>query len=213
MGWRDINMNRRKPQLRLAVVPMTPGEDRTVAVLRKAVASAAASLAAQTGQRLPAQSWWSEFAAGYLMGFARQVASKHGVDGEAMIGELAAEVSRQAGLSGPVASLDFVERAPPVSTAPPRTKLRATSPAGDAGYLTGHLEALCGSRKLLRLALERMRGAGADAASPFLTDCDVAADPLQTREPTRTLRFTSEERAAIREAFATLADEGAGNTA
>ena len=33
MGWRDINMNRRKPRLDVAVVPMGEGEDREAAVL------------------------------------------------------------------------------------------------------------------------------------------------------------------------------------
>ena len=47
MGWRDINMNRRKPRIDVAVVPMAAGEDREAAVLRKAVAAALASLREQ----------------------------------------------------------------------------------------------------------------------------------------------------------------------
>ena len=74
----------------------------------------------------------------------------------------------------------------------------------EAGALVGRLEAQCGSRKLLGLACERMKQK--DAGSRFLTDCDVAADPMQTRLPTLTLRFHGVERQTILDAFREIDD-------
>ena len=45
MGWRDINMNRRKPPVRLAVIPVEEGQDAREAVLRKASLIALAAVA------------------------------------------------------------------------------------------------------------------------------------------------------------------------
>jgi hypothetical protein len=200
MGWREINMNRRKPQMRVAVVAAAPGEDHTVAVRRKA---AGLAVGAWCGQCAGAdEPRLREFAAGYLLGFARQWALKHRVDLEDTIDDLDAEIRGSAAIVLP--GLRFVEReghAQPHAH-PRRARLRATAVAADAGYLVGHLEALCGTQRLMRLAGERLRHG---AAQDFLTDCDIAADPMQTREPTLSLRFTAAERAVIVGAFAEMA--------
>lgn len=77
----------------------------------------------------------------------------------------------------------------------------AETPAFRAGQLIGRLEALCETRKLLRLLRTRLAEGGVEAGAAFLTDCDIAADPMQTRNPTAVLRFTREERAIILSAF------------
>ena len=58
----------------------------------------------------------------------------------------------------------------------------------DAGYLVGHLESLCGTRRLLDT-----RG----SVEAYLTACDHAADRLQTHHPTAVLRFDPAERAIV----------------
>ncbi len=187
MGWREINMNRRKPQVSLAVVPGAPGEGRQAAVLRKAASMALDVLRAQ----LPCgviDSRFSPFLAGYLMGHARQVALKHGIDGnDDALSALAAELERQAapltgiGISG------------------------LQSIGGHAGSLVGRLEALCGTRHLLGQALVcGNHSVAADAGNAFLTDCDNAADPMQSRAPTMSLRFNAQERDVILAAFASF---------
>lgn len=193
MGWREINMNRRKPPLRLAAIAMAPGEDRRAAVLRKAASVALETLRAQLPLELDeeAKQRLSPFLGGYLLGNARQVALKHGIarDDDAMR-DLAAELERQIvalsgmGISGfPAAG----------KTADARC---------DAGRLVGRLEALCGTRHLVGEAFLCWRqGAPVDAGRAFLTSCDNAADPMQSRAPTQSLRFSKEERAVILAGF------------
>lgn len=193
MGWRDINMNRRKPPLRLAVVPVEEGEDQRSAVLRKAARNAlvtGADLQAVPPGLLP-------FAAGYLAGFARHQALKHDVDAEAdSMEDLSAALSAEAPaeIAGALASLQFSPRTDAIS----RAALRAEPGQADAGYLVGHLASLCGSEKLLSVTLAHL--AKGDVES-FLTACDAAADRLQTHQPTMALRFSVEERAILREAL------------
>lgn len=180
-------MNRRKPRIDVAVVPMAPGEERDAAVLRKAVAAALAAAAEQDAAR-------AMFAAGYLAGFARHQALKHGVEAEAdggaaLLAELAAQAP--AALRDAVASLSLAPR--PVASS--RARLGAADALADAGYLVGHLESLCGTRKLLH--------AGGDVAA-YLTRCDHAADRLQTHHPTAVLRLDSAERAIVEGALASL---------
>ena len=76
---------------------------------------------------------------------------------------------------------------------------------GDAGRLVGRLEARCGTRKLLGLGHHRMHSGQPGAGVDYITDCDVAADPMQTRCPTLSLRFDQNERAVILKAFEDLA--------
>jgi hypothetical protein len=209
MGWRDINMNRRRPPLRLAVVPVEPGADRRASVLRKAAGQAVAAMAEQAGEAPPAL---HPFLAGYLAGYARLAAMKHDVDceeaGERSMDALLTAIGGQLP-SVPkvdVNGLRFVSRNGPLAR--PRAALAATMAGADAladaGYLVGHLEAMCGTRKLVRKAIERSRESILDAGADYLTDCDVAADPMQTRNPMTSIRFTLAERAVIREAFASL---------
>ena len=183
-------MNRRKPPLRLAAVAMAPGEDRQTAVLRKAASSALEVLKAQLlpDMDVSAMHWFSPFLAGYLMGYARQMALKHGIDCEdGALGVLAAELGRQA------ASL------------PGFGISRIQTPGGEAGCLVGRLEALCGTRHLVgQVSVRACRSDEEDAGIAFLTDCDNAADPMQSRAPTMSLRFNSQERAAILAGFAYL---------
>ena len=194
MGWREINMNRRKPPLRLAAIAMAPGEDRRAAVLRKAAFMALETLRTQLPLELDeeAKQRLSPFLGGYLLGYARQVALKHGIarDDDAMR-DLAAELELQIvalsgmGISGfPAAG----------KTADARC---------DAGRLVGRLEALCGTRHLVGEAFLcwHQEQKIADAASVFLTSCDNAADPMQSRAPTQSLRFSKEERAVILAGF------------
>ena len=200
MGWRDINMSRRNPQPRRAFVPVEPGEDLDAAVLRKAASQAVSCLSGQGIDTSPEA--LRPFLAGYLLGHARQVALKLGVDCEEAINDLVAEMdgSIPPDLRPGLAAIRFAPR--PAGSVAPRAKLRADEAVADAGYLVGHLESLCGTRKLARLAGERLTQTGVET---YLTDCDVAADPLQTREPTKSLRLTIDERAVIRRAFAALA--------
>ena len=180
-------MNRRKPRIDVAVVPMAPGEDRAAAVLRKAVAAALAAAAEQDAAP-------TAFTAGYLAGHACHQALKHGVDAEADGGAaLLAELSAQApaGLQGAVRSLQLAPR--PVASS--RTRLGASEALADAGYLVGHLESLCGTRRLLDV--------GGDVTA-YLTRCDHAADRLQTHHPTAVLRLDSAERAIVEGALASL---------
>lgn len=187
MGWRDINMNRRKPRLDVAVVPVAAGEARDTAVLRKAVAAALASLAAQGSAD-------ARFTAGYLAGFARHQALKHGLDAEADGGaalQAALAAQAPAGLKDAVQTLRLEPRLQPT----PRAARGAAEPLADAGYLVGHLESLCGTRKLLATA------GGTDA---YLTRCDHAADRMQTHHPTAVLRFDAGERAIVEAALRSL---------
>ena len=203
MGWRDINMNRRKPQLRFAVVPNEEGLDPQHAVLRKAVKDAATA-AAQCGgpEGLPTQPALLAFAAGYIAGFARHQALRHGVDAEQDMRPLLATLAAAApeGLKPGVRSLAFARRT--VATA--RAGLAASGGIADAGYLTGLLESLCASRKLLGLA-DQLWGPP-DAAELYLNACDTAADRMQTHLPTSSLRFDQAERAVIRSAFTLSAE-------
>lgn len=187
MGWRDINMNRRKPRRDVAVVPMAAGEDRAAAVLRKAVAAAFACVAEQDAPG-------GAFTAGYLAGFARQQALKHGLDAEAdggvaLLAALAAVAPDT--LTGAVADLRLLPR----PSASSRAALGAACPVADAGYLVGHLESLCGTRKLLRPAA---------SIGGYLTLCDQAADRMQTHHPTAVLRLDAAERAIVERALASL---------
>lgn len=185
MGWRDINLNRRKPRIDVAVVPMAAGEPREAAVLRKVVGAALAAIAGQGGGS-------DAFAAGYAAGFARQQALKHGVDTEADGGvALLAALGAQAphALAAAVAAISFVPR----QAGSPRAALAAEDPLADAGYLVGQLDALCNTRKLLR------RDSGVVA---YLTLCDHVADRLQTHQPTAALRLAPAERAIVERALA-----------
>lgn len=187
MGWREINMNRRKPRIDVAVVPMGEGEDRDAAVLRKAVASAWAAVAEQGATD-------KDFTAGYAAGFAHHQALKHGLDAEgdggaALLAELAVQAPEA--LREAVKGLRLQLRA----VASPRAALAASAPLADAGYLVGHLESLCGTRKLLV-----RQGTVAD----YLTRCDHAADRMQTHAPTAVLRLDSVERAIVERALASL---------
>jgi hypothetical protein len=183
MGWRDINMNRRKPRIDVAVVPMSAGEDREAAVLRKVVAAALASLREQGAAE-------QRFTAGYLAGYARHQALKHGVDAEGDGGvALMAALAAQA--PGAVQGLQLVPRKLRSS----RAALAAADDMADAGYLVGHLESLCGTRKLLNT-----RG----DVTAYLTACDHAADRLQTHHPTAVLRFDTVERAIVERALSRL---------
>ena len=176
-------MNRRKPRLDVAVVPMAEGEDRAAAVLRKAVTAAMACVADQDAAD-------AAFTAGYLAGYARHQALKHGVDAErdggaALIAALAAQAPES------VRDLQLAPRQAPSS----RTALGASHALADAGYLVGHLESLCGTRRLLDT-----RG----GVESYLTACDQAADRLQTHHPTDVLRLDPAERAVVRAALVRL---------
>ncbi|MFN4144026.1 hypothetical protein [Aestuariivirga sp.] len=199
-------MNRRKPVLDIAVVPIAPGEDATMAVLRKAAGRAVEALAAQREHVMSTASEFSLFFAGYLAGYARHQALKHGVDAETLGGALIDELRRSLCTAAPDAlepALCAIQFGPrPRVEASPRASLRAIPPLADAGYLAGHLESACGTRKLVReaIALVEQKAPPAD----FLTACDIAADPMQTRQPTLSLRFDVLERAVIEEAFGTM---------
>ena len=180
-------MNRRKPRRDVAVVPVRDGEDREAAVLRKAVAAGFAAVAEQGKAD-------ARFTAGYAAGFARHQALKHGLDAEAdggagLLATLAAvapETLREA-----VRGLTLSARATPS----PRAGLAAADPVADAGYLVGHLESLCSTRRLLV-----RQGSVAD----YLTRCDHAADRMQTHYPAAVLRLDSVERAIVERALASL---------
>jgi len=199
MGWRDINMSRRKPQLRLAAVPVEEGQDLSGAVLAKACGAAVSALA-QVPEVAPEL---VPFVAGYLAGFARHQALKHGVDAEqgyatpllALLQALRRQTPQV--LADEIARMCFLPRASLGKA--PRTCLRAEAVLADAGYLVGHLESLCGSQRLLRAAAGR--GACVNDVEAFLTACDTAADRMQTHQPTMSLRFDAAERAVLREAF------------
>ena len=194
MGWRDINMNRRKPPLRLAVVPMEEGEDAHAAVLRKAARLALATLE----QPSAIDPRFHPFAAGYLAGFARHQAQRHGVDAEtALMEDLLAALGAEAppAIARAVEALRFTPRK---NIASSRTALRAEQGLADAGYLAGHLASLCGSEKLLAASLGHLATGDVEA---FFTACDFAADRMQTHQPTMPLRFTAEERGMLREAL------------
>jgi hypothetical protein len=192
MGWKDINMMRRRPLPVYAVTPAEPGLDPRRAALRKSAALAQAALDQQLAEAAPGdevQSALRPFISGYLAGFARQSASKLGIDSTAESdGDLAEE---------------FATLTPPGVADAMRVQNDAGAfPLQAAGHLVGGLEARCGSRKLVRRAIERLVETGPGAANRFLTDCDIAADPMQTRAPTMPLRFNAEERAIVLEAFA-----------
>jgi hypothetical protein len=199
MGWRDINMSRRKPPMRHAVIAVEEGQDERQAVLRKACRAAVSMLA-----RIPAvDPAFDPFIAGYLAGFARHQALKHGYDAERnengppmqdLLAELAGQVLPP--IRNEVARLRFSPRTGPRRSA--RAGLRAEQGPADAGYLVGHLESLCRTEKLLGSALNLLAAGEVEA---FLTACDVAADPLQTHQPTTSLRFDMEERDILRQAL------------
>jgi len=198
MGWRDINMSRRKPPMRFAVITVEEGQDERQAVLRKAC-RAALSMLNQAPAIGPAL---APFIAGYLAGFARHQALKHGIDAEtvddaAPMRSLLAELAGQAPppLSEEVARLRFSSRSEGPRS--PRAGLRVEQGLADAGYLVGHLESLCGTEKLLGAALPLLARGDTEA---LLTACDIAADPLQTRQPTMSLRFDRQEREILRQA-------------
>ena len=73
--------------------------------------------------------------------------------------------------------------------------IQAADPLADAGYLVGHLESLCGTKRLL--------ATGGDVEA-YLTLCDHAADRLQTHHPTDVLRLDPAERAVVRAALVRL---------
>jgi len=181
MGWRDINLNRRKPKIDVAVVPVAPGEDRVSAVLRKAAAQALAAAAAGAD---------AAFTAGYVAGYARHKALRHGVDAEQDMAPLLAQLAAGAeeDVRAVLATLSFAPR----RTASHRAALAANDAVADAGYLVGHLEALCGTTRL-----NRPEG-GAEA---YLTRCDHVADRLQTHQPTAVLRLDETERAVVQAAL------------
>ncbi len=195
MGWRDINMNRRKPPLRLAVIPVEEGQDAGEAVLRKA-SRAALSVLADSEAIAPRL---APFVAGYVAGFARHQALKHGVDAEKDMQKLCAVLGHDAPavLAEEIAVLRFSPRPGPNRSS--RAMLRAQGGLADAGYLVGHLASLCSNEKLLTSALKLLASGDTGA---FLTACDVAADRLQTHQPTMALRFDEDERAILRAALA-----------
>ncbi len=190
MGWRDINMSRRKPPLRVAAVPREDGEDHADAVLRKAVRAALAAQAQQPGVAPDA------FTAGYLVGYARHQALKHGLDAEEGAEPLQALLAQLRALAPALPALRFAPRDGTGS----RARFAAATALADAGYLVGHLESLCGTTRLLGLAPSA--GCGPEALAAYLTQCDHAADRLQTHQPTASLRFDSRERSVLRAAFA-----------
>lgn len=197
MGWRDINMNRRKPRLDVAVVPVEAGEDAASAVLRKACRAALDAAIAQGGAAASAS---RPLIAGYLAGYARHQALKHALDAErdqcaALAAALAAAAPED--WKEAVAALRF--EAQVTRRGWGRSALCLTAPLADAGYILGHLESLCGTRRLLAMALKP--GGDAAAADAFLTACDVAADRMQTHHPTAALRLDAEERAVLRAAL------------
>lgn len=188
-------MNRRKPRIDVAVVPVEAGEDASRAVLRKACRAAVAAAAEQAGGAAPA---FAPFVAGYFAGHARHQALKHAVDAEGDRNEdLIAVLETEAPIAfaPSVAALRFLPR----GTGRGRAGLRATVPLADAGYIIGHLESLCGTRRLLARAMT-LGGDGA-AVDAYLTACDVAADRMQTHHPTAALRLDGDERAVLREAL------------
>jgi len=194
MGWRDINMNRRKPPARLAVVLVEEGQDAREAVLRKACLIALSTLADSSGIA-PSL---AAFVAGYLAGFARHQALKHGVDAEKDMLSLCAVLGPDApaALAEEIAALRFSPRTGSLRTS--RAMLRAENGIADAGYLAGHLASLCGADRLLGSAVKLL---AAGKIEDFLTACDVAADRLQTHQPTMALRFDVDERAILRQAL------------
>ena len=185
--------------MRLAVVPVEEGQDVRQAVLRKACRAALSMLA-----QVPAVDLGFEpFLAGYLAGFARHQALKHGHDAETdedgpPMQHLLAELAGQAPppLDDEVARLRFSPRMQ--ARRSPRAQLRAEQGLADAGYLVGHLESLCRTEKLLGSALRLL---SRDDVEAFLTACDIAADPLQTHQPTMSLRFDRQERDILRQAL------------
>lgn len=187
MGWREINMNRRKPPLRLAVIAMAPGEDRRAAVLRKAASQALEALQAQLPLALDddATQRFSPFLGGYLMGYARQAALKHDIVCDDAASEFAAEFERQ---TDPMPGLQLIGN--------------GVDARYGAGILVGRLEALCATRHLVGEAVRCWKNA--EAALAFLTACDNAAAPMQSRAPTQSLRFTRQERAVIAAGFECL---------
>lgn len=204
MGWRDINLNRRKPQMRFAVVPRAEGQDHASAVLRKAAELALSAAAAQAEAFGPGgpQQKLHAVVAGYLAGYARHQGLRHGVDAEEVMPALIEALAAEAGgsLAATLRNLSFSPRAGNAGTS--RAALRADPPLADAGYLVGHLDSVCGTRRLLA-ALQESRAAP-DGLAAFLTACDLAADRMQTHQPTMSLRFDTGERAIIAAALSGL---------
>ncbi len=192
-------MNRRKPRQSFAVVPLEGDGDAHSAVLRKAARAAVASCASQWPAKdaMALSPQGLAFAAGYLAGFARHQGLKHGVDAEQDMAALTSILLAEApeDLRASLAALAFSPRA----SLSARAALGAAGAPADAGYLAGHLESLCGSRRLLGVAAQLWGEAGATEA--YLTACDTAADRMQTHLPTASLRFDEAERAVISAAF------------
>ena len=180
-------MNRRKPRLDVAVVPVAEGEAREAAVLRKAAAAAWAAVAEQGAAE-------ALFTVGYAAGFARHQALKHGLDAEgdggaALLAALVVQAPHT--VAAALAALRLAPRARATS----RTTLAATEALADAGWLAGHLESLCGTRRLLDTS---------GGVTAYLTRCDHAADRMQTHHPTAVLRFDPAERAIVETALVSL---------
>ena len=188
-------MNRRKPAVRHAVIPVEDGQGRADAVLRKAALSARAAVDAQGAGLVPCR--LLPFVAGYLAGYARQQALRHGVDAEreaVFLDVLAADAPSE--LADAVQAQRLAPRQPGQSR---RAALAPVGDLADAGYLAGHLDAICETRRLIRAAVESL--AAHHPAEAFLTASDIAADPMQTRQPTLSLRFDASEREIFRRAF------------
>ena len=193
-------MNRRKPPVRHAVIPVAEGQGREDAVLRKAATSALTAAEAQGAGLAPAP--LLPFLAGYVAGFARQLALRHGVDAEqegesplrALLDVLAADAAPH--LAEAIRNVRFSARQPGQSR---RAALAAAGDLADAGYLGGHLDAICETRRLIRAAVDSL--GGAHPAEALLNASDIAADPMQTRQPTLSLRFDASEREIVRRAF------------
>ena len=193
-------MNRRKPAVRHAVISMAEGQGREEAVLRKAASLARAAAELQGARLAPAQ--LLPFVAAYLAGYARQQALKHGVDAEqegdspmrVLLDVLAAEATPEQ--SAALLALRVSSRPPGQSR---RAALALTDALSDTGYLAGHLDAMCETSRLIRAAVESLEAP--DPAQAFLNASDIAADPMQTRQPTLSLRFDASEREIVRRAF------------
>lgn len=185
-------MNRRKPPTRLAFIPVEPGMDRRQAVLRKAAQDALLDVPRIPPTLLP-------FAAGFLAGAARQEALRHGVDAEEEGADSMAPLLEDLRALAPEAVAQHVVELRLLPRAgPSRASLRAEPGLADAGYLAGHLAALCRAPKLFGMALEAL---GRKDVEAFFAACDQAADRLQTHQPTMALRFDSGEREMLRAAL------------
>lgn len=192
MGWREINMNRRRPQPSFSAIPVEPGGDRTRAVMRKAAAAAVRNATLQM-DGIPDDTPFKAFVASYLLGYAIHVTAKNGVDCKAITGDAGmADLAREIAEAIPAAwGIDMRDVGLP----------GRNSPMFEAGSLVGRLEARCACAMLLGRARARMQQTGGNAGLAFLTDCDNAADPMLSRLPTMRLRFEGRERDVIVDTF------------